>query len=86
MSRRIYQAGELIIRPGDAVEAIARGEYLVVHGRPTHPGWAGSWQVNMLAATVRRGFVHAAILTPYGEKVMADRKAKRDAEEEELVL
>lgn len=61
MSRpRKYEPGE-VLTVDDFVEAIRAGRYIWCN-RPVHPGWAGSWQLNMSLALCQRGALRRAVI------------------------
>lgn len=77
MSRaRKYEVGQRIETIGELWETIRRQEYVMVRGRPTHPGWISSWQLNMAATSVAGGVIcRAQITKEWAEKHKALQEA-----------
>lgn len=72
MSRpRKYDPGEPLTIDALAGE-IKAGRYVWCR-RPVHPGWAGSWQLNMALALCRSGTLRSAVI----RKEWLDYQAKR---------
>lgn len=57
---------------GEAVEWILRGRWVWLHGKPVHPGWAGSWHVHVLALYVRSRYPLRRCLTADGTMPYVD--------------
>lgn len=62
MRRRKYAKGRTLTAP-EAFAEIMAGRYVYWHDKPTHPGWARSWQMNMLIGACARGAISQAINT-----------------------
>ena len=60
---RKYHAGHPLTI-AELCREIAVGNYVMCRGTPVHPGWAGSWQINMAAGMCRAGIIREALLTP----------------------
>lgn len=70
-----YLPGARIETIGEFADEIAAGRYVIEfhsakappegsQGRRVHPGWAGSWQFNMVRAAIRRGCLYRALPNP----------------------
>lgn len=60
--RKFRRAGE----PLTTLEAVAEilcGNYLMVNGKPQHPGWCGSWHLWVLNGFCGRGMIYRAEIT-----------------------
>lgn len=42
-----------------AIDRILAGDWIMVHGKPVHPGWAGSWQLMTIRSLAISG-IYAA--------------------------
>ena len=51
-----------------AINEIMAGRYIFWHDKPTHPGWAMSWQVMMLSGACTRGIIYRAKINPKWKK------------------
>lgn len=60
--KRKYLAGPQIKDPLIAFDQVLRGNYVMWHGKPRHPSWMISLQVNTLAGAVRAGNIRFALL------------------------
>jgi len=45
----------------EALEAVATRKPVYWHDKWTHPGWSGSWQINMVVSAARGNHIFEAI-------------------------
>ena len=48
----------------EAEEWCSRGYYVWWNGKPVNPGWARSWQWNMVSMMIKRGTLYRACINP----------------------
>lgn len=79
---RKYEPGPRICSIGLLWEAVKSGQYVMVNGKPTHPGWVASWRFNVAAGFVSSGMVSHALVTDAWHK----KDPPLDFEFEEVVF
>lgn len=61
MRKRKFKPGRPITTMPALVRRLERGDYVLWHGTPKHPGWMRSMQYQTLSNAVRAGILRRAV-------------------------
>jgi hypothetical protein len=61
MTKPMWQRGDPIRSPAEALSRIEANQPIYFNHKWTHPGWSRSWPINLLISSCRAGRIFEAI-------------------------